>query len=509
MPEFTTNQHKGVFAPVTGWMWLLVFAGVPFIYLFGLTIPLVGPDEPRYAQVAREMFESGNWITPTLGGFTWFEKPALLYWLQAAAFSVFGVGEFAARFGSALCGLGTVAALFRLGWAADLPDGGRKGAGASDRVSFTHRLAVIAASSLGLIVFSRAASFDIVVTFPLTASMVSFFIFDRNGSRLYLALFYFFIGVALLAKGLIGILFPFGIVAAYYLFSLQLPSRRFMLSLFWGVPLALLVAAAWYLPAYMQNGWPFVDEFIIQHHFQRFTSNKYQHPQPFFFFLWVLPLMIFPWSPFLFAELWRRTSQKLKGRDEQRDSRRIFRFALAWMLVPLVFFSFSGSKLPGYILPAVPPAIVIATLWLHRRASFNPAWSQGIIACFVATMLLIFVLLLTAVPRFADTDSVKRLVAAAAERGHRNERLLMFYTLSHNAEFYAAGRVFRDGTGKQRTFYKTDELAAIVAAEPEQRGLVIVPVEHVANLQESGQLKVEVISDNTELAIAVVTASNS
>src|SRR5688500_6780385 len=85
------------------------------VYLFGLTLPLLGPDEPRYAQVAREMFERGDWITPTLGGFNWFEKPALLYWLQIASYHMFGVTEFAARFGSALFGLGTVASLWILG----------------------------------------------------------------------------------------------------------------------------------------------------------------------------------------------------------------------------------------------------------------------------------------------------------------------------------------------------------------------------------------------------------
>src|SRR5215203_4194947 len=94
----------------------LVFAGlIVAVYLIGLTIPLLGPDEPRYSQVAREMFERHNWITPTLGGFDWFEKPALLYWLQIADYKIFGVSEFAARFGSAAFGLGTILSLWILG----------------------------------------------------------------------------------------------------------------------------------------------------------------------------------------------------------------------------------------------------------------------------------------------------------------------------------------------------------------------------------------------------------
>ena len=82
--------------------WAIAAFVVVAVYLIGLTIPLIGPDEPRYAQVAREMFERGDWVTPTLGGYHWFEKPALLYWLQIASYNIFGVSEFAARFGSAM-----------------------------------------------------------------------------------------------------------------------------------------------------------------------------------------------------------------------------------------------------------------------------------------------------------------------------------------------------------------------------------------------------------------------
>ncbi|HEX8734228.1 MAG TPA: phospholipid carrier-dependent glycosyltransferase, partial [Pyrinomonadaceae bacterium] len=96
-------------------IWILLAIAVVFIYFFGLDVPLLGPDEPRYAQVAREMCERGDWITPTLGGFEWFEKPSLLYWLEIGAYKIFGVSEFAARFGSALFGLGTVFCLWILG----------------------------------------------------------------------------------------------------------------------------------------------------------------------------------------------------------------------------------------------------------------------------------------------------------------------------------------------------------------------------------------------------------
>ncbi len=243
--------------------WFVSVAIVIFVYFFGLTIPLLGPDEPRYAQVAREMFERGDWITPTLGGHNWFEKPALLYWLQIASYNLFGVSEFSARFGSALFGLGTIFSLWILGKTYE-----RESADDVQTADFANWLALIAASSLGLIVFARGASFDIILTFPMTAAMVSFFVFDRNSSSgrsgtFALFLFYFFVGLALLAKGLVGAVFPFAIIALYYLLSRKLPPKKFLIGLVWGGLVTLIVAAAWYGPMYVQHGWEFIDEFFI------------------------------------------------------------------------------------------------------------------------------------------------------------------------------------------------------------------------------------------------------
>ena len=117
MSENTKTEDQN---PKGKYFWYIFAALTIAVYLTGLSIPLLGPDEPRYSQVAREMFERGDWVTPTLGGFDWFEKPALLYWLQIASYNAFGVTEFAARFGPALFGLGTVSSLWILGskWSA-------------------------------------------------------------------------------------------------------------------------------------------------------------------------------------------------------------------------------------------------------------------------------------------------------------------------------------------------------------------------------------------------------
>ena len=335
-------------------IWLFFAFLIIAVYFFALgSFPLVGPDEPRYAQIGREMFERGDWLTPTLGGFNWFEKPVLLYWLQIVFYKLFGVNEFAARFGSALFGLGTILSLWILGrfFNAERQRRGEEETTKTEdqkpKTDFANWLALIAASSVGLLVFSRGASFDIVLTFPITASLVSFFIWENRksqiASRKYLIAFYFFIGVALLAKGLVGIVFPFAIVAFYYLLSRKFPNKTFIFSLFWGTLVSLLVASLWYLPMYRAHGWTFIDEFFIQHQFQRYTTDKYQHSQPFYFFFWVLPLLTMPWMPFFLASIW----DFIKGIFHHRDKIKIiFHFSLfTFHLIP--FLLFSSSRFPG------------------------------------------------------------------------------------------------------------------------------------------------------------------
>lgn len=504
MPEKTkTATDRSSDIPQYAWIGLAVLT--VFVYFYGLSVSFLGPDEARYAQVAREMFESGDWVTPTLGGFNWFEKPALLYWLQIASYALFGVSEFAARFGSAIFGLGTLASLWILG----------RNSNSDNPVRFANYLCLIAASSLGIFVFSRGASFDIIITFPLTAALVSFFIFDRrkleaeNKTLFPLLLFYFFIGLALLAKGLIGIVFPYAIVAFYYVLSWRIPSRSFLISLLWGTLLSLGVAFVWYLPMYQAHGYEFINEFFIQHHFQRFTSNKYQHPQPFYFFLWVLPLMTLPWLPLFAGALWRNARLWFRpqpsAEKQSRSAASINRFAVAWLAVPLVFFSFSGSKLPGYILPALPAAIVLAGGFAFELTRRSKKWRTTILAIAMMTFATVVGLVTFALPRFAETDSVKSLIAAADERGYSESRVLGFHTVSHNAEFYAAGRLLRDDEGKQRKFYNVSDLADEIAAENGHPVLVLVPVSQLRLLTFNERISSEVIKDNGELAIVIVS----
>lgn len=525
-----TKKHSAFRIPYSAFVWFLFAIVIIAAYFWGLHIAFLGPDEPRYAQVAREMFERGDWVTPTLGGFVWFEKPALLYWLEIISYHLFGVSEFAARFGSALFGLGTIFCLWILGRfsATEKTEQHRdvekhnsfsvNSVSSVAKKDFANWLALIAASSLGLIAFSHAASFDIILTFPITASLVGFFLFDqskeKSGFTFYLCLFtfYFFIGVSLLAKGLVGIVFPFAIVAFYQVLSWKLPSKTFVYSLLWGTILSLLVAAVWYVPVYQANGWKFIDEFFIQHHFQRYLSNKYRHPQPFYFFLWVLPLMTLPWMPFFFASIWnvgktffqsRKSETKITDNQSPITNRQLPIFALAWMLVPLVFFSLSGSKLPGYILPALPAALILTASYIFRFVQNNRR--RKVVLQIMAAAVFVFVIITMQffVKDFTSNDTVKDLFAAADAQGFSDARVLNLYVISYSAEFYGAGRLLRNADGTQKRFDGAGEIYDEIKQD-NKPVLVLTSLEGVKYLTESNLLTTKVLADNNDLVIVAV-----
>jgi 4-amino-4-deoxy-L-arabinose transferase-like glycosyltransferase len=495
---------------------LLFVALIVAVFFLGLSMPLVGPDEPRYAQVAREMFQRGDWITPTLGGFNWFEKPALLYWLQIASYNLFGVSEFAARFGSALFGLGTVASLWILGRNID-----RSFATNNEQLStyrFSDRLGLVGASTVAIIAFAHGASFDIIVTFPITAALVSFYIHDSSSKRdrvsAPLVFFYVFMGLALLAKGLVGVVLPFAIIGIYYLLSRRLPGKTFVASLFWGTLVTVAIASVWYVPMYLRHGYEFIDQFFIQHHFQRYTSNKYLHPQPFYFFFWVLPLMTIPWTLFFLAGIWNLGKRVLFERDaggsKETDevprnpplSLRLFSFC--WLAVPVLFFSFSGSKLPGYILPAVPGAIILTTDYIYGFIR-KSEWRKYLVDAIAAgTFLAVVTATLVFAPGFANADSVKRLFAVAEDRGFGDSPVLVLHGISHNAEFYAAGRIVRDPDGKQKKFPGPREVQDEIKLRGGGPVLVLVPQEYLMQLLQTDFLETEVLGGNDAWSLVVV-----
>lgn len=533
-------------------VWLLLLAATVAVYFYGLgALPLVGPDEPRYAQVAREMFVRGDFVTPTLAGQTWFEKPALLYWMMMSSYAAFSVNEWAARLGPALAGLLTI--LFVGGLARRVET-----AAGSAMHGFGLAGAGVAASSAGFLVFSRGASFDIILTMTVTLALACFFAAEVARSetkrRWLLAGFYSGVGLSLLAKGLVGVVVPCGVVLLYLILRRQLP-RPGRLGVWWGVPLALLVAATWYAPVIAAHGQSFISEFFIEHHFSRYVSNKYNHPQPFYFYIPITALLALPWTAFVVAGA--GGAALLSGRGEEVASK-LRLFALAWLVVPVVFFSLSGSKLPGYVLPALPGAALLAGEALARytrreggtlamrgtgiitllaaggvayavnsqlitpacgliafvplllTATLALVWARSRrILCAVSvvcvTFLCVVVAVGCAVGKFAARESVRELLREASARGYESAPVLQLHVVERTAEFYAAGRLAYNGRGEPLKYEGVFQVADR-ARELGRPVLVIVPVKYVGQLTGDTRLETEVLADNGRVAIVAARA---
>jgi 4-amino-4-deoxy-L-arabinose transferase-like glycosyltransferase len=328
------TAHPGALPP-RGTAIALALCGALLLLRLG-QVPLLGPDEPRYSRVAVEMSRSGDLVTPTLQGVPWLEKPVLYYWLAAAAFRVLGETETAARLPAVLATLLLVGATALVG--ARL-----FGAGAGLHT------ALIAGTTLLTFAYGRAASMDMLLAATVTAAIGLFGLrFLGIAGRLAVPGAWLFMGLATLAKGPLGALLPVLVVVAWAAIRRDTAPLRALLSP-WGWLAFALLAGPWYVLVLQAQGWAFVDTFFLNHNLQRFTSTVHRHPGPIVYYLPVLLLGLFPWTGLLVPAL-----RDVRPRSDPRDL-----FVLVWLAAPLVFFSLAGSKLPGYILPCIPPLALL------------------------------------------------------------------------------------------------------------------------------------------------------
>jgi len=338
--------------------WILLLAVPAFFFLWKLAaFGLIGADEPRYAQVAREMLARHDWITPTLGGIPWLEKPPLYYWQAMIAFRLFGVTDWAARLPSVFDAFLMVLAVycflrrFRLG---SQLDG-----------------ALVLATSAGIVGFARAASTDMPLTATFTVAMLAWYAWFESAEKKYLAVFYGSLGLATLAKGPIA---PFLAAAVLLIFAALQRSPKIVLKTLWvpGILLGLAIALPWYGLVQLRNP-QFVHVFIVEHNLARFGSNLYHHPEPFWYYIPVTLLGWVPWSIIGIAALVAALRQL---RNLVADTLRSF--LLIWIAVVVIFFSMSQSKLPGYVLPAIPAGAILITRFIFLQSSEKIAtWLQA------------------------------------------------------------------------------------------------------------------------------------
>jgi len=343
-------------------------------------IGLVGPDEPRYAWIARDMAETGDWVTPRLYGRPWLEKPPLLYWGGAVFFKLLGEGhpEVAARLPSAICALLATLALAWLAWRTYGEECARW-------------LLLLLPTSVGMIGFSHACATDMPFAGMLTISMVCASVvlgltrasedtpILPNTPWAAVLLFGFFLGLAVLAKGPAAIILSGGTLFLWAAFRKRWRDALRLLH-----PAAIasfcVTALPWYILCAHRNP-DFFRVFIIEHNFKRFLTPEFQHVQPFWYYTPVLLVAFLPWTAALLYSAAVGASSAFKSRTLNPVTALI----LCWLVIPLAFFSLSRSKLPGYILPSIPP---IAVLMVRLVSRLGPERRKKIGAVFLLFTVL-------------------------------------------------------------------------------------------------------------------------
>ncbi|HYL09672.1 MAG TPA: glycosyltransferase family 39 protein [Candidatus Acidoferrales bacterium] len=322
------------------------------------TLGFAGPDEPRYAWIARAMVETGDWVTPKLYAKPWFEKPPLFYWGAALSFKWFGVSEASARFPSAVSAL---LATLALAWLAARMYG-----------AATARLVLLMLpTTAGMIGFSHAAATDMPFTAMLTIAMVAAAVvvgIDHPAQSLppraptvSLVAFGAFLGAATLAKGPAAIVLAGGGAGLWALLT-----NRWRDAFRLAHPIAIvafcIAALPWYVLCALRNP-DFLRVFILEHNFARYLTREFRHVQPIWFFLPVLLLGMLIWTGTFVGVV--KDATRAWREHRWRSSAGLF--PLCWASFTFVFFSLSKSKLPGYILPAIPPLMLLAAYSVSRR----------------------------------------------------------------------------------------------------------------------------------------------
>jgi 4-amino-4-deoxy-L-arabinose transferase-like glycosyltransferase len=344
--------------PLASVILLLAISSFSLFFRLG-SLPLAGPDEPRYARVAEEMKEQGRWVTPMLEGKPWLEKPPLYYWITIPFLSISGPIEIAARIGPALCALITALAVFYLGSVLWGRLAGLLGAS-------------ILLTSMGFIGFGRSASTDMPFTCCFTLAMaILATAVKKNSGTARILLAYPFLGLAILGKGPVAILLAAGIGISFWLLD-ENGNLQNRWHIWAGCAVAAAVAVPWFWLAFRENGYSFISTFFLNHNIARYVTGIHHHSQPVYYFIPVLIALLFPWSGCLV--LLARSPLKSILSWREWDSRTVFLFC--WALFPILFFSFSDSKLAGYILPSFPPIALLMGARLSESLCDNSGESR-------------------------------------------------------------------------------------------------------------------------------------
>lgn len=374
-----TAQHREILWSA---IWIIGVCGVAFFWGLAST-GLVDETEPLFAEAARQMYETGDWVTPFFNGTPRFDKPPLIYWCMAIAFHLWGVSEWAVRLPSAmgatvLVGFGFWT-LRRFGGSSyqqppriepSVSDVQRQ---TTARPSQRRLLsaAVIGSTVMALqpemLVWGRIGVSDMVLTSCMGLALLAFFWgygqpqFPQQ-QRLWFLLSYGLMGLAVLAKGPVGVVLPGLIILIFLGYVGQLGVLFKECQMLSGAGIFLIVTVPWYGLVTLANGQTYLDAFFGYHNVDRFTSVVNGHAAPVYFYLLVVAIGFLPWSPFLPWAIARLRFWQIHRWRQQPRNQQLGLFALVWLGVIFGFFTLAVTKLPSYVLPLMPAAAVLIGL---------------------------------------------------------------------------------------------------------------------------------------------------
>ncbi|MCT7982998.1 glycosyltransferase family 39 protein [Laspinema sp. A4] len=428
------------FALILSILGLLGIGWIAFLWKLG-SVGLVDETEPLFAEAARQMVVTGDWITPYFNQETRFDKPPLIYWLMAIAYQIFGVNEWAVRLPSALSAIALMGFVFftllyftiptsAISSEIQEPEPTRN---IPRKAWFCAGLGgAIAALNFQTIAWGRIGVSDMLLSACMGSALLAFFWgyasskpflnsdnqFKNSlpspllNAEVWYIIFYGFIALAILAKGPVGIVLPGLIIGTFALYLGKVKELWREMKPWRGILIILTIALPWYILVILANGQTYIDTFFGYHNFERFTQVVNNHSEAWYFYFLVLLTGFSPWSIYLPIAITRLRFWKRSRWQNQPRANHLGLFALFWLIGIFIFFTVAVTKLPSYILPALPAAaLLVALFWSDESFKSNregkPEGFSLFAAVSISGNLILFLLMATAllyVPRILDLD---------------------------------------------------------------------------------------------------------
>lgn len=376
------------------WLTLLVLASLR---------PIAVPDEGRYGEIGRWMLVSGDWLTPRLNGIPFFHKPPYLYWLEAISVAIFGASELALRLVPALHAGLMLTALYLA-------------ARSTTSEQIARRAVIMLGSSLGFLVGGQYINHDMLVATWISLAIWSFafaFMAGDKPNAWAARLGFVACGLGMLSKGLIGIALP-GLVIFVWLIWTRQFKKILHFPWFSGLTLFAVIALPWFVMA--QRTYPdFFNYMFVGQQLNRYTANVFNNPQPWWFYLLALSLLLFPWVFFALAQMRRVTAMTLTS--DVVMAAPWWKLCWTWVLAILLFFSVPNSKLVGYILPVVPPLALLASMGWQSLIGQRPWADKGFAALVMINVGIALAIVLNVgnVTRTTRSQDLAQVFACAAK----------------------------------------------------------------------------------------------